>query len=164
MPATSKHYKTAEEIGAGILASVQAVRDVVSAIADGRLPAPKLGSTSRKSDTRYAPYFRRGMPGDTTGVPYDLTDVAQYLEQLVGKNLTIDTGLGYRAAGVWLRVAMLLLEGIECGYVDEQFTFNNIREGRVGYRVSSLLSELAARRNAYLETREIVELFESIPA
>src|SRR5579862_427613 len=70
--------RSPEEISQGILASVEAVRSIVNAIAEKRIPV--VLPIVRLDKLRYAPHFAVGVGKDEPGtVPYTLPVVAKLI-------------------------------------------------------------------------------------
>jgi hypothetical protein len=140
---------SSREIARSILATAEACRAVVAALADGRLPSPVLGRNKR-CDLRAAPGFARGANLDAPGrVLYSSRDVAVLLAQeMNAPNMLISGGRhAPRRAGQLVLVAMALLEFFEECPEEKQAMLDNITSCRQGFQTHSLLKTLRKRRS-----------------
>ena len=140
---------SSEQIATGILASVEACRDVVTAFANHKLPAPKHGPKIKHSDLRAAPGFARGKNLDAPGsVLYTSRDVAEILAVTAKAPSILQSG-GKGAplqAGKWVMVGMALLEHFEEFPFEEAEILTRIKNCEPGYQVVSLLKRLREHR------------------
>lgn len=144
-----KTNKSSEEIAMGILATIEACKDTVAAYASGALSAPYLKLGTRGADIRFAPCFRRGMDMESSGVLYTTGSIANYWVSQYDKDVRRTINGGRRVPGKWIKLAMLILEGIEEGWVDEEQMLTNIRDMRVGYRLNPLLKSLREKSKTF---------------
>jgi hypothetical protein len=144
---------SSKEIADAILASMQAVHDIVTAFAKQNVLLPH-GTRTKKIDLRAAPGFARGINLDAPSrVLYTSRDVAEELARLGNAPSLLDygvtrTGKSIWVAGRWVQVALALLEHFELFPDEEREIIANIKEGRPGYRTNSLLETLRARKKA----------------
>ena len=138
---------------ASLLACIACCKSVIAAFASGRA-TPVIPTGSRVTDLRYAPSAVRGLPPESTGVPYTLGSICTFL-YAQGKDVRRNLGKsGRMAPSRWMRVAISLLEAFEEGWLDEQSTLTFIHDGRPGFGMRSLLQSLPEQRTAYLVMKE----------
>lgn len=125
----------AQKHAMAIIASCNAVEQLVAALAVGRLPAPNVSGVARK-DIRYAPYFSVGRgASERNSVPY----TAKWIERTL-----ITDGKTSR----WIRVALQLLSGRERGYVDQN-VLDSIANLRPGYDATAIAKRLRLKEKEF---------------
>jgi hypothetical protein len=123
-----KKRALAYERAEAIIASCNAIEQLVAALSAGQTPAPDVTGLARK-DIRYAPHYAVGRgASEKNTVPYDM----RWVERML-----IEDGKKSR----WLRVALQLLEGRELKYVTQD-TFDSIANLRPGYNSTQLARRL----------------------
>jgi hypothetical protein len=127
-----KKRALAQERADALIASCNAIEQLVAALSAGKLAAPDVAGAARK-DIRYAPHFVVGRgASEPNTVPYDM----KWIERVL-----IEDGKPSR----WLRTALMLLEGKSLGYVGQD-TFNNIYNLRPGFSAAQLAKRLARKK------------------
>lgn len=130
-----KKLQKAKEHAAAILASGEAIEQLVTLLAAGHIPAPDVTGSARRN-IRYAPYFSIGRgASEQNTVPY----TAKWIESVLIEN-------GKQSP--WIRVALQLLEGRERGYCSQD-TFDNITNLRPGYSSTQLSRRLKMKQKEW---------------
>jgi hypothetical protein len=129
--------RTKEEVGVALLATITGCREVVAMFASG-IMTPVVADGTPIHTIRYAPRF---CSGSCTGVPYTQSHVARCLEQLVTAPWQ---GKTRQVASKWVVAAMYVCEFLEENPEQEPEVLENIRIGKRGFRLISILRKMPA--------------------
>lgn len=134
--------RSEQEIAAGILSSVSALRSMVRALAEHQIEV--VLPTMSEKQVRYAPHFAKGKGKDEpNAVAYSLPAVAK----LIGATYPRKDRKTIQVSR-WMKVGMLLLECEELGIVGPEI-YEKIAQGAPGFKVKSLLKTLKELKESH---------------
>ena len=116
-------------VAADLLSAIKIVRSVVKMFADGTLDSPELPYGLRPQDVRIAPYFSRNVNHSIEGVRYSMRSVTDAVAEVSGADVTANNNSSTtvrRTANLYIRAAMMIAEGVEEGWLDEQRVLDGI--------------------------------------
>ena len=131
-------YLSRKQIAISLIATLEAVKQIVAAIAEGNIVLPPHAEEARTSLLRYAPYFEKGFNPNSEGTAYSAQDICE----LLGNS----HASGH--ASHWVCCALNVMAALEQGYAPDN-VLENIAAARRGFRVSSLSKALSAARTAH---------------
>ena len=140
------------QVAQALCATIIGYKQVVAAIHDGRLPAPKIDARCvRLSNTCYTPHYAPAIGSDEPGaIPYNVTDVAKIL----GSTYKRKQGRDY--ASPYVFCASRLLACWQLRLIDQEF-LDNAMSGAEGYSLNQMNRELAKRLALKRKTTAMAE-------